>query len=514
MTSNDDRGAVTTAPSRLAHPYAFAALSGLLYYLSFPTKEHRWWALAWVAYVPLYFAVRSAPAKQSFLLGLVAGFTMNLLGFWWLIRVLTEQGQLPFGVNYLAYFLLCVAHGIRVAIHTSVSSVLSRYPIAPPWRFSLGFVIAEAWVPAAFRWRFAASLIECPSVAQLADLGGPVLVGLIVVLISSVFSEALYQRLSKNTSSRTLSIRYVAIGIAILLSSTVYGLVRLQQIASDNEKAKSIRVGLLQSNVDPFQEQPDTIESALETLNNELQESHVDLEVWPEAILPFSLPSSLLPAFAQQYYQQGPSMIIGAVTIDEANKQYNSAIAIDHGTVKGIYNKRVLLPFSEYFPLSELFPSLAVLSPATGRFSSGESPAFMTVSGVNIVANICYEDVLSSHIYQLASAGPSPQLLVNLTNDGWFGDTSEPWIHLDHARYRAIEYRIPMIRATNTGVTAVIGANGAVEKSLPVYSRSTMVADVKLAKRWTLYSVWGEWPVDIAATLIAILTVFALKRRL
>ena len=191
-------------------------------------------------------------------------------------------------------------------------------------------------------------------------------------------------------------------------------------------------------------------------------------------------------------------------------KRFNTAIATSpDGTVLGVYHKKALMPFGEYIPFADRFPWLKDLSPQTGDFSVGDisEPIIFplqnsSVEKVSIASLICYEDLIPKLARDAANRGA--ELLVNLTNDAWYGDTAAPHQHHLLALWRSIETGRAMLRVTNTSLTGVVDPLGNTTETLPVFEPGIIVTDVPLMSHQTLYSRIGDLPVWILAISVFI----------
>jgi apolipoprotein N-acyltransferase len=209
--------------------------------------------------------------------------------------------------------------------------------------------------------------------------------------------------------------------------------------------------------------------------------------------------------------------VVGATTYafrPEGLKRYNSALVFEPGVprVTGRYDKLHLVPFGEYVPLLETFPWLTRLTPYQGDFIPsmvpGQGAGWFTVRGRTYATAICFEDGLPHVVRRLmkgdragAPAGAQgtrgenaqPDVLLNLSNDGWFRGSSELDMHLAVSIFRAVENRVPVARAVNTGISAVIDGNGRVIAALPKMKAAALVASVPLDARQGLYTWVGDW---------------------
>lgn len=187
-------------------------------------------------------------------------------------------------------------------------------------------------------------------------------------------------------------------------------------------------------------------------------------------------------------------LLFGAVTFDLKDGKrnyYNTAILTgENGKVLGGYDKNYLLIFGEYMPFGDIFPFLHKIFPESGNFTPGEELKVFDFRGIKIGIMICYEDILPRWTRKLS--GKNPNLLINLTNDAWFGKTSEPYLHLALSVFRSVENRLFLIRSTNTGVSAVIDPAGRVLKKTSIYDPETLLADITPLSIDTIYRKFGD----------------------
>jgi apolipoprotein N-acyltransferase len=182
------------------------------------------------------------------------------------------------------------------------------------------------------------------------------------------------------------------------------------------------------------------------------------------------------------------------------DRLFNTAIATSaRGEITGRYDKQYLLAFGEYLPFGETFPIMYKWSPHSGRFTPGTSlePVEIDLKGVKHKASvlICYEDILPGFTNR-AVAHADPELLINMTNDAWFGDSTEPWEHLALAKFRAVEHRRYLVRSTNSGVSAIVDPTGAVlEDSLShPFKDEAHDGVIRWLRGGTVYEALGDGP--------------------
>ena len=200
----------------------------------------------------------------------------------------------------------------------------------------------------------------------------------------------------------------------------------------------------------------------------------------------------------------GVPMLVGSLNYDhrpDALSRYNSALLFQPGVAAiQTVNKLHLVPFGEYVPLIETFPWLVALTPYHGThipsLRRGQEPAWLDLGPYRLAAAICFEDTVPHVVrrfFRESKDGRHPDVLVNLTNDGWFHGSSEHEMHLAVSIFRSVENRVPLVRAANTGVSAIVDGNGRVLQSLPTLKQDVLIGEAPLDDRSSLYSSWGDW---------------------
>jgi apolipoprotein N-acyltransferase len=237
-----------------------------------------------------------------------------------------------------------------------------------------------------------------------------------------------------------------------------------------------------------------------------------DVIIWPESSYPNTVAGraqrlSLPPLPANQ---RNTHWLVG-VLIQEGRGNtrqfFNSALLVDaEARILERYDKQKLLAFGEYIPLQRYVPFLRHISPAIGNLTAGPGGVVTLPNGVAIGPLICYEDILPELGRQAARQGAA--LLVNLTNDAWFGPTRAPYLHRLLAAFRSIETRRYLVRVTNTGLTSVIDAVGREQAALPIYQANTLVQTIQPLRLPTLYTRFGDWFARLCSVITLCLPVW------
>jgi apolipoprotein N-acyltransferase len=468
------------------------------------------WPLAWFAWAPVLWICLEKDNKAWFY-GFVCGFACHAGGFYWLAPSLRKFTDLPL-LAVLPIFSLIIAYqAVASALFCHLLRRLRTHAGVPiVFLAPIVYVAVELVVPCLFVCPIAITQAWVRPVIQIAELTGPLGVSFLIVMCNAAIYEAV---LAWRTRS-AFPWRRLAVAAGILAACLGFGFLRIHQVAAMRATAPRLKVGVVQANIG-IEEKPDPKLSAehlavYQRLSGNLEQKGADLVVWPEASYPYVFPrnrSEDWPEGDSRRVRRGfhTPLLFGAHTVgDGSSYPYNSALLLDKdGAVRGLSDKNILIIFGEYVPYFEQVKVLIKWMPRVSNLAHGAEvsvlPLETTHGAVNIGPMICYEDVFASFGRRLARK--SPNLLVNLTNDAWFGRTSEPYEHLALSVYRAVEMRLDLVRAANTGVSAFIDSTGRVYARSPVVdpdetpdaSPVELLEEVAVQNVQTLYATLGEW---------------------
>lgn len=475
--------------------------------------------LAWISFVPLFWALQRAPGTRSAVFyGWLMGFAAHVIGFYWLVYTISAFGGFPYAVSVLVFIVYAALQGIEMAlfalfVRTAGFGPLKIFP-------ALFWVPLEFLFPLLFPWHLANSQVEFSWFVQSADLIGPY--GASFVLMWS--NAALYhvwRARNEGSLRRYLPAAYA--GLAVIVS-LVYGAGRLRSIDEEMADARKVAVAAIQGNVDiDMKWNPDLAQKNL-AKHRELTTpvNAVPLVVWPESAIEAFIPEHL-PALPPEYMPilkaERAFFIFGAKSYrgkpgQPGLKMFNTAFLTDAGgRILSRYHKQVLLAFGEYLPFSRVLSLLPAMPFADG-FTAGPGPvAFHVARGIRIAPLICYEDLMPELSRKFVSEARA-NILVNLTNDAWYGRSVGPWQHLWLAQSRAIETRRSLLRVTNTGVTSLVNAKGEIVKTLPMFSAAAMQTEVEILNKETYYVRFGDWFAWSLTAIAIAVVLLALKRSL
>ena len=375
-------------------------------------------------------------------------------------------------------------------------------------------MILFEWLwPALFPSYLSNSLYQHSTQVQALDLVGPLgLSGLV-----TLFSAVVYRLLTWHLRRETFPSGLLALLMLLNALNTGYGLWTIERIEGAMAAAdRSLTVGLAQSNMGIYEKRKDPREGVVRhrRLSLELQGQGADLIVWPESGFQYAIPDETHNVKRSVF---GPELqtplLFGGLRLgpaDDKREIYNTAFLADgEGQILGTYDKTYLLAFGEYLPLGDTFPWLYELSPYTSKFSPGTHTKPLELGELKLGVLICYEDILPRFVRQVMAH--QPDILMNLTNDAWFGDTHEPVIHLALATFRSVEHRRYMVRSTNTGISAIIDPLGRIVAQTPTFEEATLLTELKaISLGPTLYGRWGDW---IAWVSLAGMTLWIMRQR-
>ncbi len=478
-------------------------IAWLLPLLGAATLVAAWWqpgssmcaALGWTS-IALFFGGLCFP-KRRLLRFFVTGVVTYAGGFYWLYNTIGDFGGFP-TVAALAIFALYVCGS---AVQFSLWAFAWAH--IPQGITRLGMRTAFAWLIAhhfwikIFPWDFGHTQLGFEPVAQLAGLLG--VPGVTFLMMWTV--EALCARRTTSLFGRTASL--MALGFTV-----VYGGWIKEELPK--HPGTPLSTVMIQGNVSLQRKHDMTFftvnrEQYLKTSASVAEKDM--LVIWPESTITEFIPAttndarsaSLLP-----FLNNGSAFLVGGLTYRSNTEYFNSSILIrPDGTVDTPYHKMILMPFGEYTPMGSWLPWLEEINSTAGQFTPGDSPKVLSFDlsdgrTAKLSPLICYEDVIPGLAREATARGA--QLLINQTNDAWFGNTVAPYQHHMIASFRAIENRRYLLRSTNTGLTAVVDPFGKTLASLLPYTESVLPMEVSLLNYQSPYT---HLPIQILWLIVA-----------
>ncbi len=447
---------------------------------------------------------------------MLAGVSGIALAFSWLVYAVRVFGGFATPLALAIYAAPVAWMGLQIACFTGALASVRALPFA--LSAPIVFTAVEFLFPSLFPWRLAHTQYRVPVLLQSGDLAGPSLLSFTMVWVAAAIA-ATWSMLRAAAPSRAVTTGRIARAVlpaaGLLVALLGYGVWRLAVVRQARAAAPAFRAGVIQGNIGIERKGNRSLFTRnldeYRALSRQVAPA-VDLLIWPETVVQqhIDVRTSILPP-AEHPFPDAPRPLVfgglGATWIGGQRRLFNSAFLVrEDGRVAGRYDKRVLVPFGEYMPFGERFPKLRELSPATSNFTAGvEAVVLAATPQARIAPLICYEDVIPGPARDAVAKGAT--LLVNLTNDAWYGPTAEPVQHQALAIWRAVETRRDLIRATNTGLTSAITATGEVLAELPLFEGAALPVEVRLLHGSTIYGVAGDlfaWTVVAAAAVMLI----------
>lgn len=483
-----------------------AISSGCLLFLS--CADFDIWPFTWFAFLPLLLSVRSLAPRRAFWWGWLCGVVANGGGFYWITHLLMRFGHLHWLPSFALFALMMAYQGLLFGVFTwLVRRVQRRWPSWPMTLVAPVLMTAlELVVPFIFPWYLAITQAWVVPVIQVADLAGPLGVTFLLLLANG----ALYDLVAGRLAGDGWRWRPASVAVAVLALALGYGGVRMAQYDRRWQQEPKVKVGIVQANVGIVEKGRAALASTHMQLHidesRELIRKGAELLVWPESSYPYYFWRDMQrdwPKGDPREVMRGLDvpLLFGTLTRGEGDRfPYNSAYMMEpDGRITGRFDKNFLLVFGEYIPFYDHIPWFKDYFPEAGQFARGTEVTTFPFRSYRLAPLICYEDIIPAFGRRLAPL--KPHLLVNITNDAWFGATSEPWEHMALSVYRAVELRTGLVRAVNTGVSVVIDARGQVLANTkpvdpaltPGVGPESLLHDVALIEGGgTVYAVVGD----------------------
>ena len=456
--------------------------------------------LMWVALVPALVAIREQPPRYVLAYGMVLGTLANLGGYYWMADMLRDFGGLPWPIAWLGLFLLCLYQaGVFALLLWAVRHGEDSLGLAPVWTLAVAYPAVEFLYPLVFPYSIGASQYRFSAITQIVEVTG--LLGLTALI--GLVNGAVYELVNAFLAHRRPSLWRLAAPAALFAVVLTYGVVRIPQIDRTTAAAARIKVALVQTNLGAGHKaaDPESFIRLHQALSRSALAAHPDVQliVWPESAYNRWLPRDQRNMRDVVTRGIDRPMIWGALTYRRRPNgdayAYNTAFLTSaSGDVLTRYDKMELVLFGERIPLVDTFPRIRSWFPRSSTFTSGESPQHLRFGTLTFLSTICYEDILPAHVRRLWQSGGPANILVNLTNDSWYGDSHEPLIHLALASFRAIETRRALIRSTNTGISALVDPVGRITARSGQWRREVLVGDVPVIESGgsTVYLRFGD----------------------
>ncbi len=499
-----------------------AVLSGVLLALTFPRFNLEF--LAWGALIPLFFAIHGASPLRAALSGFVSGFVFYLMDMTWVTNTLINYGNLPTLAAWGVLLLLVILLSFFPALFSYLVNRLGRgnpvslFLLAPVIWTALEYLRSShplyglSWLGLGY------SQFQTLPVIQIAEFTGVYGITALIVLVNAGGFTLLHPEFAAHEQWKKYRLRIGGATAGVLIFCLVVGWMALADSAAP--KGSGLKIGLVQGNIaQQMKWNPVYRQAVLERyrqLTLKAAQEQPDLGVWPEAVPPFYFLHDEPGArfVVEGVRQTNIPLLFGSPHLETRGDErvlFNSAFYLSReGEVNGRYDKMHLVPFGEFVPWRSLLFFVDKLVVGISDFGRGEEATVFQLKDFKFGVSICYEITFPDLTRQAVKNGA--QFLVNITNDAWFGRSAASYQHMAMASLRAVENRVPVLRAANTGISGAIDPFGRIQSATDIFKEDVVSATIyPRSKERTYYSEYG----DVFSWLclaLSFLLPFALRR--
>jgi apolipoprotein N-acyltransferase len=514
----------------VSRPPIASILSGLALAAAQPGVG--WGHVAWLALVPLAWAIDGEGLGKAFALGWIAGYAFFLFELRWIPGTIVRASAVSEPLAVAALLTL----GAVLAIYFGAFAVSLRFwqsrsgrsgiVAATVFWTSLEFIRSNAFLPCP--WALVGYAIgDSRSLTQILDVTGVFGATALVVAVNQAIYAAVFRR-----GGRSAAALFVVVGVVV--ATATYGEMRRADLARRPVEG-TVRIGMVQPAIDPNRKWDpaarDEVLDVSEALSREAVANGAAFVVWPEASAPYVFAEDALydrdperfatdrrdrnrtTAFVREL---GVPLLIGSAVVvptragrgEVWNSLNRSMLLSTDGSVSAVYDKTILVPFGEYVPWPRLFFFVDKLVPGVGSFVPGDGPTYFALGDERFAVLVCYEAIFADYARRMVDGGAA--FLVNQTNDAWFGDSAAPIEHLAAARLRAVENHVPLVRVANTGISALVDVDGRVTARMSLGERGVTIVDVPLRRSApTFYTLHGDAFAKVSTLAAAALLLYA-----
>jgi apolipoprotein N-acyltransferase len=490
----------------------FSLLSGILLIFSFPNFDLEF--LAWIALIPLFYSIEGKGLYCSFILGFLTGVISFLGILYWIIVAVHTYGNVPLIPSGFILLLLVVYLSLFIGAFTyltrliQIRSGLETILFAPLLWVALEYL--RSFLLTGFPWANLghSQYLNLPFI-QMTDITGVYGLSFVILLVNATLYRALHR-----WPKKAFPVKEAVFTVLILLGFLIYGYVKMGVVDRQMIRNPSLGIGLVQGNIDQSVKWDESFQKKTlkiyEKLSLKVAEEKPDLIVWPETAIPFFFQDAkeYQPFILDIPKKTNAFLLFGTPSYKPRQGKvdhYNSAYLVSpSGELIGKYDKIHLVPFGEYIPMQNLLFFIGSLGEGIGDFKSGKEIYNFSLPQGKFGVLICFEIIFPDLCRRFVKGGAN--FLITITNDAWFGRTSAPYQHFSVATFRAVENRVFIARAANTGITGLIDPKGKIVNRGGIFIEEAMNGTIRLSKDKTFYTLYG----DVFAWLCSAFSIFLL----
>ena len=453
--------------------------------------------LAWFAFIPLFSAIEAKTPQFAALSGFITGMVFYSWGLSWINNTLINYGNLPQVVSFMVLGLLAA----YLSFYTALFCYLIRrvckdnqgllFLFAPVLWTAMEY-IRSTHSEYGFSWLgLGYSQFQTLPVIQMAEITGVYGVSWLIMLVN--VGLYLAWKSWKQGPGINMGVRFLSVTILVLALWLGYGKLALSRVVN----GPSLTVGLIQGNVEQAMKwnpvYQKVVMSKYKDLTLKAAQSNPDLIVWPETATPFFYNQHQAGTeFVNDLARQTKTPILFGSPYTKNTIHFNSAYLVSEtGDTQNRYDKIHLVPFGEFVPFRKILFFVEKMVAMIGDFGRGKVATLFDVAGYKAGVSICYEMIFPDLMRQAVKNGA--HFLVNITNDAWFGKSAASFQHMSMGALRAVENRVPIVRAANTGISGTITANGALQDKTELFVEAAQITQITPRQGGlTFYSAYGD----------------------
>ena len=491
--------------------YFAAIISGLLLAFAFPRFNLEF--LSWFALVPLFFSIYGGNARRALRLGFVTGLVFYFITLSWVINTLVNYGNIPTVVSWLILSLLVAYLSLYIGLFSYLvnrfgkSHPVSIFLLAPVTWTALEYLRSTHSLYG-FSWQgLGYSQFQSLPVIQMASITGVYGISALIVLVNAGLFVLIHPAFDKYPTWRKHRIRVGSTTLSLLVLCVGYGWWTLNQ--EPVYSSPPIRVGLIQGNIPQEmkwdQAYRNDVLERYRSLTLQAAAFKPDLMVWPEAVTPFFFGrdfSGTQHVLNTVRRSQTP-IVLGSPALKQMPQEIapgkseplrltNSAYFVSsQGLQLGRYDKIHLVPFGEFVPFRSILFFIDKMVANIGDFERGDGAKVFRLGDSKFSVNICFEIIFPDLVRQSVKQGAG--YLVNITNDAWFGESAASYQHMSMVAMRAVENRVPIVRAANTGISGSVDAYGRILDATEIFKADWVIAQINpQTSNPGFYSTYGD----------------------
>ena len=482
--------------------WQLAVISGILIGISYQPLHLG--ILAYIGFIPLIYSWSNHNSKVNFFSGYIFGFVYNIISNYWMATNSGAEFVIVLFSLISAVLYLSIFWAVAGVIFSSVNPLINRLLMLPFLIVSLEWV--RSFGPLGFTWgNLALTQMDILPILQYIEYAGTYIIALWIISVNVILYYHIFiKKIPKNYIKTILIISVLFIG---------GGYVKLFLASNDSNKIE-VSIAVIQPNLDPNEKWNNSTRELtlkiMDSLHIKAMSLEPDIILFPETALPtyLRINKRIRNRLQNHVNQSNIPILIGTVDrrIDSNSNRlyYNSSIYLKPEQDFVMYDKIHLVPFAEYDLMPSLLHPLGELNLNIDRgiFMGGDDYKIFTYDKVRFSNLICYESSLPRYARRFVNKGS--ELLMIQANDGWLGKSAGPYQHFEHARLRAIENRVPVVRSGNTGISGVILPNGKVKKKIPLGEQTVFKESIMVGNPGSFYTKYG----DVFATLSFVIFLF------